>query len=221
MKVHFTSAWVTAFLLLASGSVVVVAAPQDVHHDAAIEAARVYLRGQQTSLGLSEADIASAAVSSVVRDAHTGVTHVYFVQRHGGIDVRGAEVNVTVSRAGEGVSAAGRFVRNLSASINREVPVLDAVEAARVAARSLGLTPTSALEIKAVTPGPARQTTLTPAGLAGEKIPVRLVYQKTADGVRLAWLVEIERPDGSHWWVVAVDAETGTILETTDRVVSG
>jgi hypothetical protein len=48
------------------------------------------------------------------------------------------------------------------------------------------------------------------------------VYQKTdADGVRLAWLVEIDRPDGSHWWVVAVDAETGAILDTADRVVSG
>jgi extracellular elastinolytic metalloproteinase len=220
MNVHFISAGVTAFLLLASGSFAVVAAPQDVHHDAAIEAARAYLREHRPSPGLTEADVASAAVSSVVPDAQTGVTHVYFVQRHGGIDVRGAELNVTVSPSGEAVSAVGRFLSNLS--INRDTPVLDAVEAARAAARSLKLTPSSPLEVVRVAPGPARETTLTPAGLAAEKIPVKLVYQRTAtDGVRLAWLVDVERPDGSHSWVVVIDAESGAILETTDRVVSG
>lgn len=214
------TAALAAVILTVSG--VRVGGPSADLQNAEIEAARSYLHDRARSLGLTDADIRAAVATDVVRDAHTGVTHVYLVQTHGGIAVRGAELNVTLSPSGEVVSAAGRFVPNLASAVKREAPVLDAIEATRAAARSLGLMPSSALTVKDSTPGPARETVLTAGGIADGKIPVKLVYQRIdTHRVRLGWLVEIERPDGSHWWVVVVDAETGAILETSDRVVSG
>lgn len=50
-----------------------------------------------------------------------------------------------------------------------------------------------------------------------EDIPVKLMYLSTdQNSLKLVWDISILTPDGSHWWSVSVDANTGEILRQND-----
>ena len=67
---------------------------------AAVGIAREHLTAHAGELGLSAADVAGLAVSSVVPTQHNGLTNVYLQQRVDGIDVSTAMLNVAVTGQG-------------------------------------------------------------------------------------------------------------------------
>ena len=183
-----------------------------------------YLRANAAAFGLTDADVADVLVKDQVPSAHTGVTHVYLEQRQSGIPVANGIVNVNVAPTGTVLSAGNRFVANLAAATAGQDPVRvaipTAVQATDAAARHVGLTPTEPLVVVEREPGPARESTVSDGGIAQTEIPAELVWLPLESGaVRLAWTVEIEQTDGQHWWVVSVDATTGAVLRTDDRLV--
>ena len=183
-----------------------------------------YLRANATAFGLTDADVADVLVKDQVPSAHTGVTHVYLEQRQGDIPVANGIVNVNVTSTGTVLSAGNRFVANLAAATAGQDParvaIPTAVQATDAAVRHVGLTPTEPLVVVEREPGPARESTVSDGGIAQTEIPAELVWLPLESGaVRLAWTVEIEQTDGQHWWVVSIDATTGAVLRTEDRLV--
>ena len=183
-----------------------------------------YLRANAAAFGLTDADVADVLVKDQVPSAHTGVTHVYLEQRQGDIPVANGIVNVNVTSTGAVLSAGNRFVANLAAATAGQDParvaIPTAVQATDAAARHVGLTPTEPLVVVEREPGPARESTVSDGGIAQTEIPAELVWLPLESGaVRLAWTVEIEQTDGQHWWVVGIDATTGAVLRTEDRLV--
>ncbi|MGH2686786.1 MAG: M36 family metallopeptidase, partial [Actinomycetota bacterium] len=182
-----------------------------------VEIARDHIRQHAVRYGVTAADVSDLAVAGTHRSEHTGVTHVYLEQRVHGLRVAGSSVSVNVASDGSIVHVGSRLVPNLSQASGR--PVLGAGEATAAAARRLGLTPTSPLRVLQARGGRARATLLSDGGISLSDIPARLVYQALRDGsIRLAWNVEIEEVSQEHWWNASVDAETGTLLDTTDYV---
>jgi extracellular elastinolytic metalloproteinase len=183
----------------------------------AVEIALDYLLQQRSELGLSAGDIADVAVTDSYVSQHTGVTHVYLVQRFEGIEVVGARVNINVAPDGGVMSLGGSFVSNLQAAAQGQQPERGAAAAVRDAARQLGLAAPAALEVRRAPRGQARDVLFAESGISQEPIPARLVYEIVGnDRLRLAWEMEIYEPDGSHWWNVRVDARTGEILARDD-----
>jgi len=166
---------------------------------AAAVRALAYLRAGGALPDLSAADLSDILVSSETTSPHSGVTHVYLRQRHHGIPISGADITVSITRDGTATHT-GTFIANVAATINMMRPALTAREAADRAITSVGAT-LSTTERAAV--------------------PATLVYHPTApDRLRLAWQVGIETADARHAWVVTVDATSGALLDTFDRVVS-
>jgi extracellular elastinolytic metalloproteinase len=167
---------------------------------AAAARALAYVRAQAASLGVTPADLTDLVVTSETPPQASGVTHVYVRQRFRGIDIVGADVTVSIARDGSITHQAGALVRDVRAAANRTRPALSRQDATRRAATSAG-------------------TTI--AADARKAPPARLVYHPVgARRLRLAWQVDIETPDGDHQWVITIDAESGSLLDKFDRVVS-
>lgn len=181
------------------------------------DVALAHIHQQRSALGLTEADVQAVAVSDSYASQHTGVTHVYLIQRVDGIDVYGAVANVNVGRDGAVLSSGSDLVANVT-SVNRRTPVLDPAQAATAAASAVGLTLTVPLQLLESNGGAAQETILSTGGIALSPIKTKLIYQPVGGAVRLAWNVEIEESARSHWWSLRVDAETGALLSKDDYV---
>jgi extracellular elastinolytic metalloproteinase len=67
--------------------------------------------------------------------------------------------------------------------------------------------------------GAAEESVLSRAGISNEPIEARLGWQPTKDGLRRAWQVTIDDASDIHLWNVAVDAETGELLDVADWTI--
>ncbi|AII52430.1 hypothetical protein N008_10640 [Hymenobacter sp. APR13] len=170
--------------------------------------------------GLSEQDLASPAVTSNYTDASTGLTHVYLRQRYQGIEVVGAVANVTVANNGKVVALHQNFVAGTAAKARTTAPGLTPAQAVAAAARALNMPAPRSLSVEKAGQ-PAEGMTFNNAGISLEKIPVKLMYQPTANGeLTLAWDVTLAPLDGEHYWNVRVDAQTGALLDRYDYSIS-
>jgi hypothetical protein len=186
-----------------------------------LEIALRYLHAHASSVGLTEGDLDGLAVTDRYVSAHTGVTHIYLRQRIGGVEVFNGNINVNVTSDGRVFGLNSGFVPNAAARLAPAAAQRSPQAALQSAAQSLGLPIDRPVEVQAAASGPAQRTLLASAGGSRSAIPARLVYQPTAGGgLRLAWNIEIELVDGSHWWLVNVDALTGDVLETIDYVAN-
>lgn len=173
-------------------------------------------------MGLSDEDLADVVVTGENVVQSSGVTNVHLRQRYLGVEIVGAEMNVIVTKDGGVLNTGGSFIKGLAVAVNEPRRRISAVDAARAAASSLGLEVREPFTVFEEQSGPPAKTTLSSGGIATGSIPVHLVYQRVGpDRVRLAWVLEIERPDGRHWWVMTIDAETGEVLDKSDRVLEG
>jgi extracellular elastinolytic metalloproteinase len=187
---------------------------------AAVDIALQYLRDHAEQLGLTAADLADVGVTSAV-SSHTGTTHVYLRQRHAGIDVHGAAININVTADGRVLGGFGNsFVGNVAAAIASHAPSIGAVEAATKALQQVGLEVQGALAVSGGEGGTAQDTVLTDARGADYPVKAKLIYERLESGdVIASWLIEIPEHDQSHWWVISIDGRNGDVLEQVDQTI--
>lgn len=177
--------------------------------------AQDWLNERKVQLGLSEKDATSWEVTSGSTDSK-GISYVYIRQTVNGLPVQGAVANFAM-RDGKVVSFGDRLLRDVSAKVNGPAPALDAKEAVRAAARELGLT---ASDVGVEGKASRTRLMLGRCGISSEPIPAQLLYQPVEGGaVRLAWDLTIRSATTSHWWHMAIDANTGKMLRNHDYTV--
>ena len=186
----------------------------------ATDAALSYVQNHKKELGVTGSDLAEIAVSNTVVSRHTGVTHVYLQQRHRGIDVWNAIINVNVAANGTVISAGSTFVENIASVAAGQNARKSGVEAAEAATRHLKLKASKPFEVLQRRGGPSEQLTLSDGGIAAKPIDAKLIWLPQGDGrVRLAWRLEIDQDDGAHWMYAFVDAKSGESLGKHDLIV--
>ena len=185
---------------------------------AQIQTARQYLQQNADRFGITGSALDEAVVTDAYTSTRSGVTHVYFQQNRGGIEVADARITVNVKRNGSVLLAGGAFNPTVGTSQRSAAPSLSAQDAVATAVSHLGLTLTEALSVQTRPEGANRATTFSGGGVSLAPIPAKLVYHpvEVKDAV-LAWDVEIEEKE--HVWTVRVDAATGEVLLQWDQVV--
>lgn len=171
-----------------------------------------YLATHHGDFGLTAADISDYVISDAYTSQHNGITHVYLIQRHQGIEVFAGMVNINVARDGSIINLGNRFVADLAAKANTAAPAIGAEKAVESAARHLGLDFTGAPPMLKFDGGPARLTRFAGDGLSRSEIPAKLVWQPVGDGVRLAWNLQIDMLHTADIWDLRIDAESGEFL---------
>lgn len=127
-----------------------------------------------------------------------------------------------MAKDGRILGSGGRFISSVAAAVNRPASTIGPIQAAEAAARYLNLRITEPIAAAGAEQGPAREVSLTDGGISATPIPVKLVFHPSGPNrLRLAWRLEIEQPDGEHWWIVSIDSESGELLDKHDLVARG
>ena len=165
--------------------------------------------------GLSQAGISSFTMAAEDRDGATGVTHIYLEQHVAGLRVFGSVVKGHVDETGRVISVeANYYPVSAAVTSGARLSAEDAVLAALRSSLPDMLTKALAQQAPAEAPpgstlvtvgspyrfprllqaerGPDRWTTFEPGPFA-KPIEVRQVIFPTADGLMLAWQVEVAR----------------------------
>ncbi|MDX5418501.1 MAG: T9SS-dependent M36 family metallopeptidase [Hymenobacteraceae bacterium] len=179
-----------------------------------------HIKANKQKYKVSDKDISDLKLSSESRSKKSGVTHLYIIQQHEGIEIHGAITNMAVTSDGKVVHVGDRLYNGIEGKVNSRQPTLDAAGAIAAAARHLGTAVKEPLTVLEAANGNNRETLLSKGGISLEPIPAKLVYQPMFDGsLRLAWEVSIYELDAQNWWNIRVDANTGELLDKDNMVV--
>ncbi len=187
-----------------------------------LQIALAHIAENKEQYQLNDADILDYVVTDQYGSKKSGVTHIYLRQRFQGIGVEGAILNINIGPEGNVINMGSRFVPNLQEAVKASVTALTPVQAVEAAALALQLPLLESLQIEEekTVSGNGREVVVSKGDLSLDPIPVKLFYQPLEDGtVRLAWIVSIYEKSAQHYWNVAVDAGTGTILKIEDQVI--
>jgi Zn-dependent metalloprotease len=179
-----------------------------------------FIGANRETLQMSEAEVANLVVSDMYDSQTSGITHIYLVQTHNGIEVYNSVINVNIAVDGSIINVGHRAVPNLTSSIQNDGLQLTAVEALVNAADHLRLDLNQTPVVEQVIGGAAQMVIIGDSGISQDAIPARLAYQPLADGtVRLAWELIIYELSGENWWSIRVDAANGSVLDKSNFVV--
>ena len=180
----------------------------------ALKIALDFVSKQPKTWNLTEQDVASYYVQDSFASEHNGVTHVYLIQQHKGIELYNAIINVNILPTGEVLYAGNRFMRNLASSVNTLSPTLTPEQAIEAACKQLNVSINTSLRVKEKKSD--IEFVFDKSNFVLSDINVKLRFQKINDTqVRLAWDLNIDQPDGKDHWSVRVDAQTGNIIDKT------
>ena len=93
---------------------------------------------------------------------------------------------------------------------------IDAPSAVAKAALGLKLDQPSKLRVTRRSGTKSQSTTMSGGGISHEPIKADLGWQPTAQGLKLAWRMQIDDTSDAHLWNAAVDAKTGALLKKDD-----
>ncbi len=183
--------------------------------DAPEVVARRHLSRHRAAMGLGPRDLLDARERRTA-NRRTGTTHLHLRQRIRGLEVAGGDLGIAVDARGRVVSRWNRFVRDGATRTDTDTPLLTPRQALAAAADALGLAAPEATSPLAAPVGPEQRTRYPGSGISRDEIPIRLVYARHDDALRLAWNLVLRTPDGRHWWDLCIDATSGALLEKTD-----
>lgn len=176
-----------------------------------LDVAMRHIEQQSKPWGLQPSDIGDLAVSDLYTSTQNGVTYVYLVQRHEGVEVYNAIANLAI-RNGQVLHAGNRLQPDLAGRVNATKPVLGARQALERALGHLGLPVPK--DIQTVSRRSTQDMTFGKGEFSRSDVPVKLRYQPMADGrIRLAWDLAIDAVNGGDYWSLRIDALNGELLD--------
>jgi extracellular elastinolytic metalloproteinase len=186
-----------------------------------MDLAMAFVRSNVAALGLEPSDLQGYAVSDVVHSRVTGATHIYLQQRHAGIPVYNAQLQINVNRDGRIISVNNSFLPALAQSATALKPRMQLAAAVTAAAKFSGIAVPAQLRALESTAGPQQVTRMSHAGLSLAPINGRLMLLPIRRGeARLVWNFQIHTLDEQHTWDFTVDADTGQVWTRFDGTVS-
>lgn len=176
-----------------------------------------YLDENKDRFGLTENDVEDLYVNNEVYADNTKTYHLYVNQRYNGIIIYNAISSVAI-KDNRVFYYANNFLKDINQKVNNLAPQISPEQAMQRVGLHHNLGSVQNLELL----NSSENTYLYSKGnISQENIPVKLVYFPLSDSeLRLAWDLSILTKDGKHWWSVRIDAINGSILESTDWVVS-
>jgi len=170
-----------------------------------------FVRRNLAALNLESSDLDGYTVSNVVYSKVTGATRIYLQQRHQGIPVYNAQLQVNVNRDGRIISVNNSFMSGLQRAAGSLKPVKQLPAAVGEALRFSGM--------KMAAPGSVGTNRVANAGISLEPIDGSLMLLPVRPGeARLVWNFQIHTLDKQHMWDLTVDATTGQVWTRFDWV---
>ncbi len=209
MKFKFTTL-ILAFAFLLSASF--AWSQSQTHLDIALR----HIEQDYKKWNLTQEDVSDMVVSDLYQSKHNGVTHVYFKQRHQGIALQNAILNLNITEDGKVLYVGKRFYQNLSNAVPTTNATLRADQALQKVFNDLTIT----TEV----PHPVQENntnifSFDKTGISSYEINVELTYKNIESEVFLVWNLIIAPIGNDEAWNYSIDANSGQIIEKKDMVV--
>jgi hypothetical protein len=176
-------------------------------------AALEQLRSEAGRHGLEEADLLDVALVDESQDSGSGLTHLYFRQRHQGIEIHNTVLGIHLNQAFERFHLTHNFVRSLGSRSYQTEPALSP-QAALQSAAAILQRPFSSPMVEEAETGISRRASWRVESLSRKPIALDLVYfAHPRSSLVLAWRVIVEPVDSADHWEMLLDAADGTLLE--------
>ncbi len=161
---------------------------------------------------LTPSDFSDMYVSDNYADDDANpLTHIYFIQKHAGIQLHNAVLNVNIMPNDEVIYAGCRFMPNLAKKVNTTTAKISAEQALNFACQHLKLNAETWLRKSSQ---PEHKMIYDKGVVAYEDIIVQLVYQRiNNEEARLAYHITLDAVGGSDYWTVRIDAQNGDLLD--------
>jgi uncharacterized repeat protein (TIGR01451 family) len=173
--------------------------------------AQKYLEKNRQQWSLSPEDLSDLTVSNQYTSEHNGVTHLYLLQRHAGIEIYNTVSGVHL-KDGQVVFVTNQMIPNVASKINTVTPALKTNQAVSKAAEHLDMAVPK--KINLAKHDSEYADTFEGGEISDSPIPVKMIYFPTRDGqLRLAWYLAIDDPRNADYWGMMVDALDGSILQ--------
>ncbi|MBI5759550.1 MAG: M36 family metallopeptidase, partial [Planctomycetales bacterium] len=173
-----------------------------------------YLVSHATELGLNSSDLPGYLVSSQYTDEPSGITHIYLRQTHDGLEVMNADLSIHITARGEVINVSSSFIAapEVAGGLTSQF-LIGAPQAFSELSDDLGLGLLATPQIVRVdSESPDLATVLAASGVALDDVEANLVYVPTADGLELAWRLNVQTLDQQNWFDAFVDADSGEPL---------
>ncbi len=167
---------------------------------------------------LDQADVSDMIITDSHISSISGVAHIYFKQRHQGIEVENAIINVSITADGKVLHVGKRAIPNIASKINATAASISAETALVNTLSHLELAPVSSFTIKETRS--ANEIIFEKGTYANRDVNVELTYLADKDGtVRLCWKVAIDTKADHNYWYSYVDAVTGIVAHKHNLVI--
>jgi hypothetical protein len=199
-------------LLISSLFISMCAAAQDFQ-----QIANSYLTANLGKHNLELNDVRALKVSSSSFSKSMDLYNVYVEQYHNGVAIKNTTSSLAIKND-KVVHAALSFQRNITGRARVSSPSLTPATAVIQAATALNLNNSSETQL-------LRQEEDNSFFYANESlsqldIPVKMMYLPVENELVLCWEVGLYTPDGAHYYEAFIDALNGTLIKTTDLVIS-
>jgi len=173
--------------------------------------ARAMLNNQVNNLGMTNKDIQDASLSDHYLSQKNGVSHFVFNQQLNGIEVYKGLIQMNLNQQGEVINVHNLFVSDLASKAPTTQTIVFADQAILNAAQHLGIVTRMPAILISQSQLPNKAAVYQDGDVSDAEIPVKLIYQKKAGEVRLAWDLQIQ--ESGNWWNLRVDAENGEVID--------
>ena len=176
-----------------------------------------YVSSNYATLKMSDQDVSDVRIKTSTFNKKSNITNTYSEQFVNGLPVFNAIASIAIKN-GEVVYATSNFEANVAQRANGSKPGLNAEGAIQSAARHFNLS-SEGVVLKEKTSG---TSFIYEGGAASQNdIKVRLGYAALDNGaLRLAYELDLHLKNGKHWYSVAVDATSGTVLKQNDWILN-
>jgi len=186
----------------------------------ALDIAQKHLQENVKELNLTSADLVDYTLRDNYVSAHNGVTHLYLIQKHQGIEVYNGMININVLPNGKVLNVGNRFIADLQSRVNTATPQLSAKQAVEKVIQHFNVATSIPYVLSETERVSDQEIVFTHQGIALEPIKTKLFYQPMGDKtVRLAWQVQLYEADAQDWWNARIDAVTGEVLAFNNQVI--
>jgi hypothetical protein len=195
-----------------------------------VEKVKDYLRANASKYRLTTSDIEQMAISSAYVSPTTGWYHIYFNQTYRSIEVYNGLLNATLINDNVG-NISSSFEANIASRVSSDSLgiLLSPVNALAKAAQSLNLSysPVNNRELNVVrlANGQISKAVYANSDLSDENIEIKLYWLPYIEGrkdipqIKISWDVRIVIKDHKNAWSVQLDATSGEVLRTSDKIV--
>lgn len=184
----------------------------------ALDIALRHIEQNAQTWDLNQADVSDMVITDSHISSISGVAHIYFKQRHQGIEVENAILNVSIDADGKVLHTGNRAIADIASKVNTTSATINAEAALISTLNHLDLASVASFTVKEARS--ANEIIFEKGTFANRDVNVELTYLADKDGtVRLCWKVALDTKADHNYWYSYVDATTGNVAHKHNLVI--